>query len=151
MSLDVYLISEDATHKVPANRIFIRENGKTKGITREEWDKRNPGVTPVMLIDQEAEDDKVYHDNITHNLGEMAIQAELYNALWRPDELGVEKAYDLLFSLAMGLEKLRNNPEHFKTFNPKNGWGDYEGLVEFTANYLAACCRYPRATVRVSR
>lgn len=61
------------------------------------------------------------------------------------------KARDLIEQLRAGLDRLRADPQRFKEYNPKNGWGDYEGLVRFTANYLAACEEHPDAVVRVSR
>jgi len=38
-----------------------------------------------------------------------------------------------------------------KKHNPKNGWGDYEGLVRFVKEYLKACIDYPDAEIKVSR
>jgi hypothetical protein len=153
MSLDVYLKQKCA---VPENgsteteRIFIREDGQTKQISREEWDARFPGHEPatVMLPD---DDDTVYHGNITHNLGRMAHEAGLYDILWRPDENDLLKAYQLIAGLEAGLERLLIDPDRFQRFNAENGWGTYDGLVRFTREYLAACNRYPNATVTVWR
>ena len=39
----------------------------------------------------------------------------------------------------------------YEKFNPKNGWGSYEGLVNFVDNYLNACYEYPSAEVKISR
>lgn len=94
---------------------------------------------------------EVYWRNITHNLGQMAEQAGIYRELWRPDEIGITKAAQLVAPLADGLERLTREPERFKKFNPDNGWGSYEGLVEFVTAYLAACVAHPDADVRVSR
>jgi len=65
--------------------------------------------------------------------------------------LPVVHARDLVAPLRAGLELLRAEPDRFKAFNPENGWGDYDGLVRFVENYLAACETYPDAEVRVSR
>lgn len=93
----------------------------------------------------------VYWANITHNLTKMANEAGLYKALWRPDEIGVTTAKELIPLLKEGLERLEADPEKFKAFNPSNGWGSYEDLVEFVRDYLKACKESPDATVRVSR
>ncbi len=93
----------------------------------------------------------VYSDNITHNLGDMAGKACIYQQLWCPEEMGITKAEQLICSLDLGLIRLQSDPEYFKRFNPSNGWGTYELLVEFVANYLEACIQYPEATVEVSR
>lgn len=146
MSLDVYL---DIEEKKSKQKIFIRENGQNKEITREEWDLRFPGKEPVTA---EIEDNGwVYSANITHNLTIMANKANIYEALWRPDENGYKQAKDLILRLEHGLRNLRSNPEYFKQFNPENGWGTYEGLIDFVEKYLEACKKWPNAKVSVWR
>ncbi len=81
----------------------------------------------------------------------MAREAGLYQALWRPEELKINKACELIPLLETGLARLKSDPEHFRTFNPDNGWGSYEGLVQFVEDYLAACKEAPRYIVSVSR
>jgi hypothetical protein len=93
----------------------------------------------------------VHSDNITHNLNGMANAAGIYQALWRPEEIGITHAHQLIPILEKGLEKLLADPEEYKSFNPANGWGDYEGLVTFVENYLESCRQYPDAEVEVSR
>ena len=93
----------------------------------------------------------LYHANITHNLGEMASEAGLYTYLWRPEEMGLKLAKELISGLELGLSILLNDPQRFMKFNPANGWGSYERLVDFTQNYLAACKEYPEAIIEVSR
>lgn len=82
---------------------------------------------------------EVYSANITHNLGKMAEEAGIYEALWRPEEIGCTKAAQLVPLLRDGLAKLRANPAHYEQFNAANGWGLYEHFVPFVAKYLAAC------------
>lgn len=94
---------------------------------------------------------EVYWGNVTHNLGKMAAEAGIYQHLWRPDELGISKAVDLIAPLWEGLVLLKSDRERFEKFNPENGWGDYEGLVSFVENYLNACRENPDADVVVSR
>lgn len=89
--------------------------------------------------------------NITHNLNTMAEKAGIYKYLWRPEELGITKAKELIDHLEIGLAKLKENPEYFKVFNPKNEWGNYSNLVDFVQDYLQACKQFPEANVRVSR
>jgi hypothetical protein len=92
-----------------------------------------------------------YTGNITHNLARMAQEADLYKCLWRPEEVGIEKAQDLIEPLKKGLKMLKANPEHFKKFNSPNGWGTYEYLVIFVECYLNACEIYPCANVSTWR
>lgn len=92
---------------------------------------------------------EVYNGNITHNLTKMAEAAGIYKCLWRPEENGIEEAGQLIPLLKEGLEKLKANPEYFKTFDSPNRWGVYEDFVEFVADYLKACIEHPDATIRV--
>lgn len=148
MSLDVYLTMPTAQlHE--GTGIYFRENGQNREITWAEWNERFPGKEPVVA--QEYESGEVYSRNITHNLNKMADEAGLYKPLWRPDEIEITKAHQLILPLQVGLTTLTRDPEHFKTFNPENGWGDYEGLVDFVKDYLQACEKYPDADVSVSR
>jgi hypothetical protein len=94
---------------------------------------------------------EVYSRNITHNLNKMAMEAGIYEALWRPEEIGVTTAKQLVPLLETGLETLRSDPERFEKFNPENGWGDYENLVSFVETYLQACKENPDAEVRACR
>jgi hypothetical protein len=89
--------------------------------------------------------------NITHNLGEMADKAGVYEVLWRPEEVFAKRASQLITPLRNGLTELKNNPDYYKGFNPSNGWGNYEGLVECVEKYLEACQKYPETEVFVSR
>lgn len=94
---------------------------------------------------------RLYNGNITHNLNRMAEAAGIYEELWRPNEIGITHAQQLIWPLGAGLEKLQADPEEYSKHNPSNGWGSYEGLVAFVTEYLEACKRYPKATVRVWR
>lgn len=89
--------------------------------------------------------------NITHNLNRMAEAAGIYEALWRPEEIGAEKAKDLIGKLGLGLDILKSDPQEFKKFNPENGWGKYENLVQFVEKYLDACIENPEADIYISR
>lgn len=156
MSLDVYLTLPNEAVRLPrikGSGIFIRENGTIREITREEWDSRYPGREPITIEPHERQDGSicVYSSNITHNLNEMAEVAGIYKPLWRPDEIGISKAHQLILPLTVGLEALRNGPEGFKLFNPSNGWGTYEALVQFVDGYLQACTQFPDADVSIWR
>lgn len=93
----------------------------------------------------------VFDSGVTHNLNKMATEAGIYKHLWRPEEIGIAKAGQLIEPLRVGLALLRSDPARFSKLNPPNGWGDYDGLVEFVAKYLAACEAHPDAKVSVSR
>lgn len=150
MSLDVYLTLPG----VPAVRsagLFIRRDGATVELSRDEWDALYPGREPVTVLAQAEEETEVYWSNITHNLGRMAGECGLYKPLWRPDEEGFTTAAQLIEPLREGLSRLRSDRDRLLAFNPVNGWGDYDGLLRFTEEYLAACEEHPEAEVGVSR
>ena len=154
MSLDVYLSHPEAEHRPAVPRIYIRRNGQTVEIARDEWDDLYPDREPVVLTADPDEDwpSYVYEANITHNLGKMAGECgQLYEALWRPGEQGWTHARDLIEPLRDGLAILQTDHARLQEFNPANGWGNYDLLVRFTADYLVACERWPDAEVRVSR
>lgn len=94
---------------------------------------------------------EVYSANITHNLGKMADAAGIYKHLWRPEEIGVTQARQLIDPLKAGLALLKSDPERFRAFDAPNGWGKYENFVPFVEKYLAACEANPDAAVTVSR
>jgi hypothetical protein len=93
----------------------------------------------------------LFDANITHNLGGMALDAGIYEPLWRPEEIGVKRAHKLIEPLRAGLALLRSDPERFERLEPENKWGTYADFVPWVEEYLAACERYPLAEVSVSR
>lgn len=93
----------------------------------------------------------VYDANITHNLNKMAEAAGIYKELWRPDEIGITKAFQLIEPLTAGWKRLCADREKFEAFNAPNGWGKYEHLVVFVHDYIEACKANPDADVSVSR
>ena len=100
---------------------------------------------------EECRPSEVYSRNITHNLTKMAGAAGIYEYLWRPEEVGVKKAHDLIEPLARGLMSLIAAPERYQQYNPENGWGNYQALLGFVSDYLLHCIVHPNADVRVSR
>jgi hypothetical protein len=95
--------------------------------------------------------DTFWSGNITHNLGDMAKAAGVYGVVWRPEENGITTAAQMIPLLRAGLAKLKRSPARFRALNPANGWGSYDVLRTFLADYLAECARTPTATVRARR
>lgn len=150
MSLDVYLKLKGACIPRRGSGIFVREDGQTLEISREEWDERHPGEEPVVAESHEPTDE-VFSANITHNLGRMANEASVYACCWRPEENGFTHAKQLIEPLRTGIALMESDPPRFKQHNPSNGWGTYEGLVSWLKEYLRACEDYPDAEVSVWR
>jgi hypothetical protein len=98
-----------------------------------------------------AETMELYSSNITHNLGKMAKEAGIYEHLWRPEEIGIKKAKQLIEPLTAGLALMQSDRARFETFNASNGWGTYKHFIPFIKSYMEACRAYPEADVWVSR
>lgn len=95
--------------------------------------------------------DEVFQANITHNLNKMANAAGIYEACWRPEEIGAKRAKDLIVPLRAGIALMKGDPAHFKQFEPANRWGTYDNFIPWLDRYLAACEAWPEAVIHVSR
>ena len=95
--------------------------------------------------------EELYSSNITHNLGAMAEEAGIYKHLWRPDELNIFEAGQLVYALQTGLALMLVDPKRFRKHDAANGWGTYDSFIPFVREYLAACEKYPNAIVSVCR
>lgn len=98
-----------------------------------------------------TETEQFYDSNITHNLNQMAKEAGIYEACWRPEEIGITKAKELIEPLRAGLALMVADPQRFEKHNAKNGWGLYKHFVSWVRKYLAACEQHPEANVKASR
>jgi hypothetical protein len=151
VSLDVYLRMPGLVTAKESGGIFIRENGETREISREEWDERFPGREPLRMLEVTDDSGEVFEANITHNLGRMADAAGVYDCCWRPEEHGFTHARQLIEPLRQAVAAMRADPEKFRAHDSPNGWGKYEHFLPWLERYLAACEEYPDAEVRVSR
>ena len=93
----------------------------------------------------------IFNAELTHNLVDMAGAVGVYQHIWRPEDLGLKTASQLIDPIAQAIDKLRSQPEEFKKYNPPNGWGDYDNLLDVLQSYLEACRNHPTAIVSVSR
>ena len=91
--------------------------------------------------------DEIWSANITHNLNRMASVAGIYEVLWRPEEVGIKKAKDVIEPLEEGIKKMEEDPEKYSKHNAPNGWGTYKVFLPWLKRYLAACRAYPEAEV----
>ena len=139
MSLDVYLMRK---------RDEPTEAEKAINLLREHGFER---FAFELECTHETGDEELYSANITHNLTGMASEAGIYQHLWRPEELGITKAKELIQPLRDGVALMQSDPPRFEKHNSPNGWGLYKNFVPFVQKYLLACEEYPDAEVRVSR
>lgn len=151
MSLDLYIESKiPVQHK--GTGVYIRENGETKELlTKEEVLEHFPDANPDDIKETISETSEYFHINITHNLTEMADECvirstcsskkkhiTLYDLMWHPEEnLGiVTPTASYLEDLETCYNRLINYQDFFKKYNPENGWGTYDGLVEKTKAFI---------------
>lgn len=93
----------------------------------------------------------VFSANYTHNVNTMADLAGLYKPIWRPEEVGINKAAQLIEPLRKGIAEMEEEPGKFIALNPDNGWGSYETFLPWLKKYLQACLDNPDAEIKVSR
>lgn len=114
----------------------------------------------------------LYDTNITHNLGKMAAEAGIYEALWRPYRLDPNYNRDwdgdhelewefeenctviaesIIPIIEKGLQDMKEDPDYYKLFDSPNGWGTYEDFVPFVEEYLEALQTLPKAIVIADR
>lgn len=113
----------------------------------------------------------LYTSNITHNLGKMAAEAGLYEALWRPyqlkpgynipeddhdaeyeyEEANPVRAHEIIDIIEKGLEDMKARPKHYEKFNSSNGWGMYHNFVPWIEEYLKALKEFPETQVVCDR
>lgn len=89
--------------------------------------------------------------NITHNLNVMAERAGIYKHVWRPEEIGITEAGQLIEPLQKAIADMRANPAVYKAVEPTNGWGTYTNFVLWLERLLRVCQEYPEGRVEASR
>ena len=114
---------------------------------------------------------QVGHINLTHNLGKMADnvpagtrdvfdseskemvvkEITLYEAMWRPEEVGIYKGSDLFNHMQVAMEYIITNEDELKQYNPDNGWGDYDGLKRAVKEMGKYCMMFPEAQLESDR
>jgi len=107
-----------------------------------------------MSLDIWIEDEngvELFTQNITHNLGKMAVEAGIYKCLWRHDENGIETAGQLIEPLSNAVRDMTARPEHYQQFDSPNGWGLYIHFLPWLEKLLIACIKWPNAKIVVSR
>lgn len=88
----------------------------------------------------------LFDANITHNLCPIWRLAGVSAALYESEG---KLARDILPALEVGLDSMLVKPAECRALNPSNGWGSYDDAVPWLERLIAACRRYPNATVRV--
>lgn len=99
----------------------------------------------------EVKETTIFETNITHNLNSMADAVGIYKHLWRPEEIGITHAKELIQPIKDALTKLKSNPEIYRYYDDPKGWGTLDQFVPWLEEFLKACQENPKATVKASR
>ena len=94
---------------------------------------------------------EVFSRGITHNLTGMARECGIYECLWRPDEVGIKTAGELIEPLTKALAELKAEPARFIPFESPNGWGTYDNFCQFVSDVLENAKEHPDASVEADR
>ena len=84
--------------------------------------------------------------NYTYNCAGMFYQGT-DTGLNQLDGMKASEAYPIL---KQRFEYMRDNPEEMRQYEPDNGWGNYEGFLDFIGRITVACRKNPNATLDVS-
>jgi hypothetical protein len=52
--------------------------------------------------------------------------------------------------LAAAVERMETDPDRYQAMNPPNGWGDYDGALEFLRKLRDACVEHPAGRIWIS-
>lgn len=62
-----------------------------------------------------------------------------------------KSAGGLVLFLDAAIRRMKANPDEYRAMDPPNGWGTYEGCLEFLQELRDACAANPNTIVRVWR
>lgn len=139
MSLDLYLTTKTKRQHVGTG-VFIRENGKNIELqTIEEVKAHFPDIDTSNIEERMYETNELFCKSISNNLGEMARHVpcnggknNLYQFLWRQYEHNVTRVTEQYREcIAECLSYMLLHRSELDQYNPSNGWGSYEGLLNF--------------------
>lgn len=101
-----------------------------------------------IIINTGIEDSSVEEcGNYTYNVSPMYYNSfNLEEGLRGLHQMGCE---DAIKHLNIAINKMESDPEKYRAMNPKNGWGDYEGALNFLKRIRKDCTKHPKAKVGV--
>ncbi|RKN61884.1 hypothetical protein D7231_31930 [Streptomyces klenkii] len=84
--------------------------------------------------------------NYTSNVGRMWVDALGH----RLADLKDRTARDCIDALTRAVAAMESDPAKYEAMNPPNGWGDYDGALNYLRRLRDACLAHPNATVHIS-
>ena len=99
----------------------------------------------VSLVINTGYEDRTVVDigNYTSNVASMWNKALGYEF----SELDGENCGNCLDDLRRAVNDMESNPIEYRKMNPANGWGDYEGALDFLDKLKRECARNPKAKI----
>lgn len=85
------------------------------------------------------DDEEILSLDISHNVGETAEKFGIYKALWRPEEIGITKASQLIPILQKAIEEIGKQD------------GFYYSFENFVTKIFIACIKNPNARIEAQR
>ena len=117
----------------------------------------------IYFLDESGEDVEIEsHLQITHNLNTVVSELGLllglpyYEVIWIPYELfglkNCEVPAEFVLKLLPDLIKnLLKFEDRLVEYLPSNGWGTFEGLIDFLCRYLSECYKHKDAYIYCCR
>lgn len=96
----------------------------------------------------ETKPTRVFNANITHNLYDMFDAAKIASILWEGDNL---TSKDVLPELIEAYNDMKHRSEYYKKYEAANGWGTYNGALNFLAEVIKGLKENPEAIIECSR
>lgn len=84
--------------------------------------------------------------NYTYNVSPMYVDALGYSL----GDLDGKMSGNVIEELSLGIEKMKQNPKKYIDMNPSNGWGDYEGALQFLVNIYEKCKNHLKCIIRIN-
>ena len=85
--------------------------------------------------------------NYTYNVSPMYYKAfERKGGFRSLDGMRVKKAIPIL---ERAIQRMKDDPKQYKKMNPENGWGDYEGALEYLMDILDGCKKHPKTIIKI--
>ncbi|MFE9372275.1 hypothetical protein ACFYM2_21245 [Streptomyces sp. NPDC006711] len=84
--------------------------------------------------------------NYTSNVSPMWTKALGH----RLADLADAYAGDSFPALQRAVAAMEAEPDEYRAMNPKNGWGDYDGALNYLRALRDACAAYPKARIYIS-
>jgi hypothetical protein len=139
MSLDLHFFKKD----VDFNQIRCRIDDL--------YNQRRVIGEELERLEDDYEEAKLASHNVTHNLNKMAEAVGLSEILWHPEEIGITSASQMIIPIEKAIKELEANPDKYKTYNPPNGWGNFDIFVSFCKSVLRTCQENPDAVIEAGR